>query len=134
MPNASSNHPAGDGRGVLTDRQGHPVHANQNLRTIGDRGPATLENHQFLEKMAHLYLREGELGARVGDGLGISADDVRGLPPLATQTVTDAELDRARNVGGNPPREANGNVMTHCVPSERVAIAADGEFAGASGS
>ena len=45
--------PADDDRDVLTNRQGHPVHDNQNLPTIGDRGPATLENDQFLEKVAH---------------------------------------------------------------------------------
>src|SRR6476660_5135491 len=38
---------------ILTTRQGHPVTDNQNLRTIGDRGPATLENYQFLEKLSH---------------------------------------------------------------------------------
>ena len=38
---------------ILTTRQGHPVHDNQNLRTVGSRGPATLENYQFLEKMSH---------------------------------------------------------------------------------
>ena len=43
----------GDDRAVLTNRQGHPVHDNQNQRTIGARGPATLENYQFLEKMSH---------------------------------------------------------------------------------
>lgn len=37
----------------LTTRQGHPVTDNQNTRTLGDRGPATLENYQFIEKMAH---------------------------------------------------------------------------------
>jgi catalase len=37
----------------LTTRQGHPVYDNQNLRTVGNRGPATLENYQFLEKMSH---------------------------------------------------------------------------------
>ena len=37
----------------LTTRQGHPVHDNQNQRTVGSRGPATLENYQFLEKIAH---------------------------------------------------------------------------------
>lgn len=37
----------------LTTRQGHPVTNNQSLRTIGNRGPATLENYQFLEKMSH---------------------------------------------------------------------------------
>jgi catalase len=41
---------AGD---TLTTRQGHPVTDNQNLRTIGDRGPATMENYHFLEKMSH---------------------------------------------------------------------------------
>ncbi|SEM69409.1 catalase [Nonomuraea pusilla] len=40
-------------RDVLTNRQGHPVHDNQNQRTIGARGPATLENYQFLEKISH---------------------------------------------------------------------------------
>ncbi len=29
---------------TLTDRQGHPISDNQNIRTIGDRGPSTLEN------------------------------------------------------------------------------------------
>lgn len=38
---------------VLTTRQGHPIYDNQNLRTVGNRGPATLENYQFLEKMSH---------------------------------------------------------------------------------
>ncbi len=38
---------------VLTTRQGHPVYDNQNLRTVGNRGPTTLENYQFLEKITH---------------------------------------------------------------------------------
>ncbi|AWN22559.1 catalase [Deinococcus irradiatisoli] len=38
---------------TLTTRQGHPVSNNQNLRTVGSRGPATLENYQFLEKISH---------------------------------------------------------------------------------
>lgn len=37
----------------LTNRQGHPVFDNQNLRTVGPRGPATLENYHFLEKVSH---------------------------------------------------------------------------------
>ncbi|MGH3612070.1 MAG: catalase, partial [Pseudonocardia sp.] len=37
----------------MTNRQGHPVHDNQNQRTVGPRGPATLENYQFLEKISH---------------------------------------------------------------------------------
>ncbi len=38
---------------TLTNRQGHPVHNNQSQRTVGARGPATLENYQFLEKISH---------------------------------------------------------------------------------
>lgn len=38
---------------ILTTRQGHPVYDNQNVRTVGSRGPATLENYQFIEKMSH---------------------------------------------------------------------------------
>jgi catalase len=49
-------HGTGDGQRdpqpILTTRQGHPVHNNQALRTIGNRGPATLENYHFFEKMA----------------------------------------------------------------------------------
>ena len=71
----------------------------------------------------HLFMIEDELGQRVGDGIGISADDVRGLEPLATQTLTDAELARAANLGNNGTRDVNGLVMTHCVPNEHVAIA-----------
>src|SRR5919199_46615 len=41
------------GTNLLTTRQGHPVTDNQNLRTIGNRGPATLENYQFIEKISH---------------------------------------------------------------------------------
>jgi catalase len=37
----------------LTTRQGHPVADNQNQRTVGARGPATLENYHFLEKISH---------------------------------------------------------------------------------
>ena len=37
----------------LTTRQGQPVTDNQNMRTIGDRGPAVMENYQFMEKIAH---------------------------------------------------------------------------------
>ncbi|MBA2331825.1 MAG: catalase [Actinobacteria bacterium] len=40
-------------KGHLTTRQGHPVVDNQNQRTVGERGPATLENYHFLEKISH---------------------------------------------------------------------------------
>ena len=40
-------------RPILTTRQGHPVRDNQAMRTVGERGPATLENYQFIEKITH---------------------------------------------------------------------------------
>jgi len=68
----------------------------------------------------HFFLVEDSLGQRVGDGLGITADDVRGLPPLASQTLTEAELERVANLGANGPRNVEGLIMTHCVPNERA--------------
>jgi len=50
---ASAGPPVSEERTVLTNRQGHPVIDNQNQRTVGPRGPATLENYQFLEKISH---------------------------------------------------------------------------------
>ena len=38
---------------VLTNRQGHKITDNQNVRTVGNRGPMTLENYHFLEKISH---------------------------------------------------------------------------------
>ncbi len=38
---------------ILTTWQGHPVTDNQNVRTVGNRGPTTLENYQFIEKVTH---------------------------------------------------------------------------------
>ncbi|MFD3273755.1 catalase [Paenibacillus dendritiformis] len=43
----------GEDASTLTTRQGHPVRNNQNIRTVGNRGPATLENYQFIEKITH---------------------------------------------------------------------------------
>ena len=48
-----SNDQHGGGDRPLTNRQGHPVSNNQSQRTVGSRGPATLENYQFLEKISH---------------------------------------------------------------------------------
>jgi len=44
---------AGEAEQTLTTRQGHPVYDNQNLRTVGSRGPTTLENYHFIEKITH---------------------------------------------------------------------------------
>lgn len=60
MIEPKNNPPADNANGLsanneptLTTRQGHPVYDNQNLRTIGSRGPTTLENYHFLEKISH---------------------------------------------------------------------------------
>jgi catalase len=68
----------------------------------------------------HFLLCEDELGQRVGEGLGISADDVRHLPPLQTQTLSEDEEQRLANLGKNGPRDVSGLTMTHCVENERV--------------
>jgi len=70
----------------------------------------------------HLLMCEDDLGLRVGEGIGISPDDVRHLEPLATQTLTEVEQDRAANLGKNGPRDVTG-VMTHCVPNTREVVA-----------
>jgi catalase len=71
----------------------------------------------------HWLMAEDELGLRVGEGLGISADDVRHLEPLATQTLDEEEKERLANLGKNGPRDVSGLVMTHCVPNERATVA-----------
>nr|WP_042163735.1 catalase [Paenibacillus gorillae] len=48
----STNH-QDDKEQTLTNRQGHPISDNQNMRTVGSRGPATLENYHFIEKITH---------------------------------------------------------------------------------
>jgi len=80
----------------------------------------------------HLLLCDDELGQRVGDGIGIPADDVKHLKPLATQGWGPEEQNRLDNLGHNGPRNVEGLTMTHCVPNEHVAVA-DGnrEFVGA---
>lgn len=53
--NKSNNGQMGTGENSdsLTNRQGHPVTDNQNIRTVGNRGPSTLENYDFIEKITH---------------------------------------------------------------------------------
>ncbi|WP_338088609.1 catalase [Pontibacter litorisediminis] len=53
---SSGNGQKGNGQNkgrTLTTRQGHPVTDNQNIRTVGNRGPATMENYHFIEKISH---------------------------------------------------------------------------------
>ena len=56
----------------------------------------------------HMFMADDEYGQRVGEGLGITADDVRHLEPLQTQTLTEEELQRAANLGKNGPRDVTG--------------------------
>ena len=70
----------------------------------------------------HFLMVDDELGLRVGDGLGISPDDVRHLEPLASQTLSDDELARLSNLGKNGPRDVTGLTMTHVVPNEHVVV------------
>jgi catalase len=53
QPSSPDQPAAADGDRSLTTRQGHPVVNNQSQRTVGSRGPATLENYHFLEKISH---------------------------------------------------------------------------------
>jgi len=88
---------------------------------VGAIGQATRE---VQERMVwHFFMCEDSLGQRVGDGLGMTADDVRHLPPLASQTLSDDELERAANLGENGPRDVEGLQMTHDVPNEHVVVA-----------
>ncbi|MDV7999631.1 catalase-related domain-containing protein [Rhodococcus sp. IEGM 1408] len=87
---------------------------------IANIGEAT---HEVQQRMVwHLLMCEDELGNRVGEGLGITADDVRHLEPLPKQTFTDSERQRMSNLGKNGPRDVEGLTMTHCVPNERVVV------------
>lgn len=63
-----------NGGDTLTDRQGHPIKDNQNVRTVGSRGPTTLENYHFLEKITH-FDRE-RTPERVVHGRGAGAHGV----------------------------------------------------------
>ncbi len=80
----------------------------------------------------HLYLCDDELGQRIGEMVGITADDVRHLEPLQSQTLSEDDRRRLENLGNNGPRDVSGMTMTHCVPNDHVQVAqADGDGNGA---
>jgi catalase len=79
----------------------------------------------------HMYMCEDEMGQRIGEAVGITLDEIKHLKPLASQTLSDEELDRLRNLGANGTRNTEGFTMTHCVPNERVAVADEPDFVGA---
>ena len=51
--------------------------------------------------MWHLFLVHDDYGTRVGQMIGITADDVRNLPPLPKQVLTDEDQRRLQNLGKN---------------------------------
>lgn len=89
---------SGDQRAPLTTRQGHPVYDNRNQRTVGARGPATLENYHFIEKISH----------------------------FDRQTLTADELMRIENLGANGPRNVDRLVFTGIVPNEHHVVTRGG--------
>jgi catalase len=105
-----------DERKVLTTRQGHPVYDNQNQRTVGERGPATLENYHFLEKMSHFdreRIPERVVHARGTTSFGyFEAYGAWGDEPISKYTRAKLLQEKGKRT-----------VMTHCVPNEHVAIA-----------
>ena len=104
MTDVASQGPAaseGD-RAVLTNRQGHPVYDNQNQRTVGARGPATLENYQFLEKISHFdreRIPERVVHARGVTAFGVfEADGTVGDEPIAKTERNRAKNSRERRM------------------------------------
>jgi catalase len=85
---------------TLTTRQGHPVSNNQSQRTVGSRGPATLENYHFLEKITH-FDRE-RIPERVVHARGfvcygeLEADGMIGNEPAAKYTRAKVFADKGK--------------------------------------
>ncbi len=75
---------------TLTTRQGHPITDNQNSRTVGNRGPVTLENYQLLEKISHFdreRIPERVVHARGAGAHGVfEAYGTVGSEPIAKYT------------------------------------------------
>ena len=51
--------------------------------------------------MWHFLMVHDDYGTRVGKALGIKPDDVRNLPPLPKQVLTDEDRRRLKNLGKN---------------------------------
>ena len=49
----------------------------------------------------HLFMVHDDYGTRVGQKIGLSANDVAKLQPLATQVLTEDEKKRVQNLGKN---------------------------------
>ena len=104
-------HDAGNGQRdqqpILTTRQGHPVHNNQALRTVGPRGPATLENYHFLEKIGALrpraHPRARRARARLRRLRHFEAYGTIGDEPASTYTRAKLFQDQGQDDPGRGP-------------------------------
>jgi catalase len=117
IPRTNDYQQAGERFRMMEDWEGDDLVHN----FVENIGQATAEVQRRM--VWHCFMAEDELGQRVGDGLGISADDVRDLPPLPTQQLSEAEQQRLENLGKNGPRDVTGKTMTHCVPNKHVVVA-----------
>lgn len=90
---------AGENEQTLTTRQGHPIRDNQNSRTVGNRGPATLENYQLIEKLSHDDgSLEIEMGAEMTPTYGKLPKE--GGSPLGSNKAADA-VEEANEKGND---------------------------------
>jgi len=72
------------------------------LGGLGDVGDEVLDE---VVALPVLHQPEPLARLRVGEGLGISVEDVEDLEPLPKQTLNDEERKRLENLGHNGPRD-----------------------------
>jgi catalase len=105
LTNQGGNSQSGNENGMqnsntLTTRQGHPVTDNQNARTVGNRGPATLENYHLIEKLSHFdreRIPERVVHARGAGAHGyFEAYGMVGNEPIATYTRAKLFQDKGK--------------------------------------
>ncbi|WP_258935398.1 hypothetical protein [Nesterenkonia pannonica] len=75
----------------------------------------------------HLFMIHDDYGTRVGEFISKSADDVKHLEPLSTQTLTEEEQKRLQNLGRNGDEFDStvwgtwtSSVVNHQVTAEQV--------------
>jgi catalase len=92
------------GKPILTTRQGHPVHNNQQQRTVIP-GLATMENHHFLERLPTDREHPGAGGARLRSQawrLRGGRDDRTGDDAAPASNYTRAKLFQTRRPRHHP--------------------------------
>lgn len=77
--------------------------------------------------MAPVFMIHDDYGSRVGEYIGKTAEDVRHLQPLPTQSFTDEEKKRLENLGSNGDLldksqwgDWTSSVVNHQVTAEQV--------------